>query len=165
MPSLGHESGSKHLERIIDSIPSLIHTARPDGYLDYFNQRWLQYVGLPIEDLLGSKWTAVIHPEDVAAIVEKWRLSLTSGEPFLHEARVRRADGEYRWMLHHKVAVRDEFGQIVKWWTNGGDALVRLASGLCCHLSICRSRYDFCGFRLDLARQYIAHPHPRIHTG
>ena len=106
MASLGHESESKHLERIIDSIPSLIHTARPDGYLDYFNQRWLQYVGLPIEDLLGWKWTASIHPEDVEAIVDRWRFSLASGEEFLHEARVRRADAEYRWMLHRKVAVR-----------------------------------------------------------
>jgi PAS domain S-box-containing protein len=121
MASLGHESESKHFERIIDSIPSLIHTARPDGYLDYFNQRWLQYVGLPIEDLLGWKWTAAIHPEDVEAIVDKWHFSLASGEPFLHEARVRRADGKYRWMMHHKVAVRDEFGQIIKWYGSSID--------------------------------------------
>ena len=121
MASLGHESESKHLERLIDSIPSLIHAARPDGYLDYFNQRWLQYVGLPIEDLLGWKWTAVIHPEDVAAIVEKWHFSIANGEPFLHETRVRRADGKYRWMMHHKVAVRDEFGQIAKWYGSSID--------------------------------------------
>jgi PAS domain S-box-containing protein len=121
MASLGHESDSKHPERLIDSIPSLIHTAKPDGYLDYFNQRWLQYVGLPIEDLLGWKWTAVIHPEDVEAILEKWHFSIANGEPFLHETRVRRADGEYRWMMHHKVAVRDEFGQIVKWYGSSID--------------------------------------------
>jgi len=78
----------------------------PDGYLDYFNQRWLQYVGLPIEDLLGWKWTAVIHPEDVGAIVEKWHFSIANGEPFLHEARVRRANGEYRWMLPQSSRAR-----------------------------------------------------------
>jgi PAS domain S-box-containing protein len=121
MASPRQEPESKRLERIVDSIPSLIHTARPDGYLDYFNQRWLQYVGLPIEELLGWKWTAVIHSEDVGAIVEKWYLSIANGEPFLHEARVRRADGEYRWMLHHKVAVRDEFGQIIKWYGSSID--------------------------------------------
>jgi PAS domain S-box-containing protein len=109
------KSDSKHIERLIDSVPSLIHTARPDGYLDYFNQRWLDYVGLPIEDLLGWKWTAAIHPEDVEATVDKLRSSIESGEPFVHEARVRRADGEYRWMLHHKVAVRNELGTIIKW--------------------------------------------------
>ena len=74
-----------------------------------------EYVGLPLEDLQGWKWTAAIHPDDVEGIVEVWRASLASGKPFLHEARVRRADGEYRWMLHHKVAIRDEHGNIVKW--------------------------------------------------
>ena len=115
MASLGHESEPEHLLRILDSIPSLIHTARPDGYFDYFNQRWLDYAGLPIEDLLGWKWTAAIHPEDVEGLVAKLHFSIASGEPFLHEARLRRADGEYRWMLHHKVAVRDEADKIVKW--------------------------------------------------
>ena len=103
------------LQLLVHSAPSLIHTSDPDGYLDFFNQTWLRYLGRPLEDLLGWKWTAVIHPEDVEGIVEKWRASLASGEPFLQEARVLRADGEYRWMLHHKVALRDESGQIVKW--------------------------------------------------
>jgi PAS domain S-box-containing protein len=103
------------LQLLIDSAPSLIHTGRPDGYLDFFNQTWLKYIGRSLEDLQGWKWTAFIHPEDVEGIVEKWRASLASGEPFLYEARVLRADGEYRWMLHHKVAVRDGCGQIVKW--------------------------------------------------
>jgi PAS domain S-box-containing protein len=104
------------LQLLVDSAPSLIHTGRADGYLDFFNQTWLTYVGRSLEDLQGWKWTAFIHPEDVEGIVEKWRASLASGEPFLHEARVLRADGEFRWMLHHKVAVRDGCGQIVKWY-------------------------------------------------
>jgi len=104
------------IQLIIDSTPSLIHTSRPDGYLDFFNQTWLTYVGRSLEDLQDWKWTAFIHPDDVDGIVEKWRASLASGDPFLHEARALRADGEYRWMLHHKIAVRDECGQIVKWY-------------------------------------------------
>jgi PAS domain S-box-containing protein len=121
MASLGHESESKHFERLIDSIPSLVHTGKPDGYLDYFNQRWLQYLGVPMDDLLGWKWRAAIHPEDVEAIVDRWRHSLATGEAFLHEARVRRADGKYRWMMHHKVAARNESGQIVKWYGSSID--------------------------------------------
>jgi PAS domain S-box-containing protein len=100
---------------VINSTPGLIHTSQPDGYLDFFNETWLTYVGRPLEDLLGWKWTAFIHPNDVDGIVEKWRSSLASGEPFLHEARVLRADGEYRWMLHHKVALHNQEGEIVKW--------------------------------------------------
>jgi formate hydrogenlyase transcriptional activator len=121
MASTAHESESKYLLDFIDSIPALIHTARPDGYLDYFNQFWLEYVGVPQEDLVGWKWTAAIHPEDVEGIVNKWRLSLASGEQFLYEARVRRADGNYRWMLHRKVAVRDDGGDIVKWYGSSID--------------------------------------------
>src|SRR5208337_38728 len=79
------------------------------------------YVGLSLEDLQGWKWTASIHPEDVEGIVSQWRASLASGEPFLHEARVRRADGEYRWMLHHNIAKRDEHGNIVKWYGSSID--------------------------------------------
>ena len=103
------------LHFLVDSAPSLIHTSRPDGYLDFFNQTWLTFVGRSLEDLQGWKWTAFIHPEDFEGIVAELRTSLASGEPFLHEARVLRADGEYRWMLHHKVAVRDGCGQIARW--------------------------------------------------
>lgn len=109
------------LRLVIDSAPALIHTALPDGYLDFFNETWLKYVGLALQELEGWRWTVVIHPEDVQGILVKWRASLASGEIFLHEARVRRADGEYRWMLHHKVPVRDEHGRIVKWYGSSID--------------------------------------------
>ena len=106
---------------VIDSAPALIHTALPDGYLDFFNETWLKYVGLSLQDLQGWRWTVAIHPEDVEGILAKWRASLATGEIFLHEARVRRADGEYRWMLHHKVPARDEHGRIVKWYGSSID--------------------------------------------
>jgi PAS domain-containing protein len=70
----------KDLQLLVHSIPSLIHTANPDGYLDFFNQTWLRYVGRSLEDLQGWKWTAFIHPEDVEGIVEKWRASLEQGQ-------------------------------------------------------------------------------------
>jgi PAS domain S-box-containing protein len=109
------------LAQAIDSTPALIHTALPDGNIDFFNQQWLNYVGLPLKDLEGWKWTAAIHPADVDGIVNRWREALASGEPFVHEARVQRADGEYRWMLHHKSALRDERGGIVKWYGSSID--------------------------------------------
>ena len=117
----GSSTAEDRLRLVIDSAPALIHTALPDGYLDFFNQTWLNYLGLSLEDIAGWKWTAVIHSEDVAAIVEKWRTALATGEPFEHEARVRRADGEYRWMFHHKVPLRDERGHIVKWYGSSID--------------------------------------------
>jgi PAS domain S-box-containing protein len=112
---------SMDLRAVIDSAPALIHTGLPDGYLDFFNQSWLTYVGRSLEDLQGWKWTDTIHPDDVEGIVDRWRGSLASGEPFMYEARVRRADGEYRWMLHHKIALRDGDGKIVKWYGSSID--------------------------------------------
>jgi len=115
------KQAENRLRLALDTTPAMIHSARPDGYLDYFNQRWLNYVGLSLEDLQGWRWTAVIHPEDVDGIVGKWRTCIASGEPFLHEARMRRADGEYRWMLLHKVPLRDEHLNTVKWYGAGID--------------------------------------------
>jgi formate hydrogenlyase transcriptional activator len=104
------------LQQVVDSAPALIHTARPDGHLDFFNQRWLDFVGLSQADLLGWQWTACIHPEDVEIFVERRRASIATGEPFEEESRVLRADGQYRWMLHRSDAFRDEDGAIVKWF-------------------------------------------------
>jgi PAS domain S-box-containing protein len=106
---------------LIDSIPALIHSNLPNGDTDFLNQRWLNYMGLSLEDVSGWKWTTTIHPEDLAGIVETWRGAIAAREPFEHESRVRRADGEYRWMLHRSVALRDEGGNIVKWYGSSVD--------------------------------------------
>src|SRR5271165_3435062 len=91
MAPSGHASGlagsALDLQVLIDSAPALIHTGLPDGNLDFFNQSWLKYVGLRLEDLQGWKWTASIHPDDVAGILEKWRECVATGEPFEYETR------------------------------------------------------------------------------
>jgi PAS domain S-box-containing protein len=109
------------LRRVVDTTPAMLHSARPDGYLDFFNKRWLEYVGLSLDDMCGWRWTNAIHPDDVEELVGKWRSSLATGEPFEAEVRVRRADGEYRWMLHRKVPLRDQAGNIVKWYASSVD--------------------------------------------
>src|SRR5271170_2808374 len=110
-----------NIQLLVDSIPALIHTAMPDGYLDYFNTPWLEYMGATLEQVSGWNWTAFIHPEDVEGIVAKWRASLATGEIFEYETRVRRADGEYHWMFHRKVPLRDQRGDIVKWYGSSLD--------------------------------------------
>jgi len=90
----------------------------PNGEVDFYNRGWLEYVGLPLTDILGLGWTktGMIHPEDVETIVPKWRAALEAGETFIGESRVRRADGEYRWFLHRAEPLRNEAGEIVKWY-------------------------------------------------
>ena len=109
------EYPSRSLRQIIDTSPALLHTARPDGYLDFFNQTWLDFTGEPLEKLLGWGWTSCIHPEDVEAFVRSMRESFAKGNPFQEESRVRRADGVHRWMLHLKVPVFDGGGNPIKW--------------------------------------------------
>ena len=110
-----------NIQLLVDSIPALIHTSTPDGYLDYFNKPWLEYLGVTLDKVAGWNWTAFIHPEDLDGIVATWRASLATGEIFEYETRVRRADGEYRWMFHRKVPLRDADGNIVKWYGSSLD--------------------------------------------
>jgi PAS domain S-box-containing protein len=109
------------LRLVIDTTPALIHTGRPDGYLDYFNQSWLEFLGLPLEEVCGWRWTGAVHPEDVAGLLQKWHAALGSGVPLEAEARVRRADGEYRLLLHRKVPLRNDQGAILKWYGSSVD--------------------------------------------
>jgi PAS domain S-box-containing protein len=110
-----------NLRQIIDSAPALIHSARPDGFLDFFNRTWLEFVGQPMKNLLGWKWTSWIHPEEVESFVQKWRESIATGERFERAVRVRRADGVYRWMLHRKVPRRDVDGTVIQWFGSSVD--------------------------------------------
>jgi PAS domain S-box-containing protein len=109
------------LRRAVDTTPAFIHTARRNGYLDYFNRGWLDFLGKSLEDVCGWRWTDSVHPEDVAELVQKWHAALASGEPLEVEARVRRADGSYRAFLHRKLPLRDEHGNIVKWFGSSVD--------------------------------------------
>ena len=101
---------------LVDTTPAFVHTNLPNGDLEFVNRGWLEYLGLSNTDLLGSRWTSAIHPEDVEELVVKWRAALESGEGYVAEARVRRADGEYRWLLHREEPLRNEAGEIVKWY-------------------------------------------------
>ncbi|HET6326717.1 MAG TPA: sigma 54-interacting transcriptional regulator [Planctomycetaceae bacterium] len=105
-----------HLQQLVDTAPALLHTAQPDGGLDFFNQGWLDFLGARLDELQGWRWTAWIHPDDVTSLVDEWRTCLKTGDHLRIESRVRRADGQFRWFLHHKVPLRDETGRIIKWY-------------------------------------------------
>ncbi len=106
---------------MLDTTPVLIFSARPDGYIDYFNQRCLDYLGVSPDALEGGGWTSFIHPDDLEAHLRRWRTSIASGEPAVSQARVRKANGEYRWLLHHTEPLRDELGNLVRWFGSSID--------------------------------------------
>jgi PAS domain S-box-containing protein len=109
------------LRIIIDTIPTLAWCALRDGSAEFLNQRWHDYTGLSAQEAQGWGWTVAIHPEDSTKLVEKWRTILASGEPGESEARMRRFDGEYRWFLFRAVPLRDERGNIVRWYGTNTD--------------------------------------------
>lgn len=100
----------------IDTIPGLVWTARPDGYIDFLNQRWLDYTGLTLEEASGWGWQAAICPEDLPGLVDYWRSVLASGQSAETVARLRRHDGVDRWFLFRGVPRYDERGNLVKWY-------------------------------------------------
>lgn len=117
--ALQAEALSKHAERelglAINTIPALVWTALPDGSLDFINRRW-QEIGLSLDDLRGSDWINVLHPDERTGVANRWRTAVETGTPYENIERIRRADGEYRWFLSRAQPLRDELGKIVKWY-------------------------------------------------
>ena len=110
-----------YLRVTIDTIPVLAWCTRPDGSTEFLNQRWLDYTGLAIEEARGWGWKVAIHPDDLPRLLDVWHGLLTSGKPGELEARLRRADGAYRWFLFRVEPLRDSQGTIVKWYGTNTD--------------------------------------------
>jgi len=109
-------ASERNLAAIINTIPTTAWTTRPDGYCDFLNQVWLDYAGMTAEQAQGWGWAEAIHPDDRKRFVEEWQLCLTSGTPVNTEARIRRFDAAYRWFLIRGNPLRDESGNILKWY-------------------------------------------------
>ncbi len=116
----GRKQAEEHRQLVIDTIPTMAWTVRPDGVVEFLNQRWLDYTGLSLEQYLKDP-TGPIHPEDIPRVMEKWLAGMAIGAPYEDEMRLRRADGEYRWFLVRTVALRDAQGNIVRWYGTSTD--------------------------------------------
>ena len=104
------------LRAFIDELPALAWCLLPDGSIEFFNQQWHTYTGLSAEEMCGSGWKSAVHTDDVERLESWWRVLVQSGEPGNTEVRFRRLDGEYRWVQISAVPVRDEKGNVVRWY-------------------------------------------------
>src|SRR5260370_11373347 len=104
----------ERLRLIIDTIPIIVWRKSPDGSADFLNPQFREYTGLSLEDGMGWGWMNTFHPDD--RLMEEWRTALAAGKPFEKEARLRRADGQYRWFQVRAVPLHDERGNLVKWY-------------------------------------------------
>lgn len=109
-------ASERNLRLTIDTIPTLAWSARADGGADFFNRHYLEYVGLPEEELRDWQWTRVIHPDDLAAIIATWQQLGASGTGGEAQARVRRHDGAYRWFSFRAHPLRNDKGEVIKWY-------------------------------------------------
>jgi PAS domain S-box-containing protein len=111
----------RNLRATIDTIPAIVASYLPDGARDFANRTWQEYAGISSEDPKQVDWATIVHPDDVEAAQREWSECLASGQPFQMELRFLRADGEYRWHLVRRVPLRDEHGDVIKWYSAGFD--------------------------------------------
>ncbi len=106
---------------LADSLPQLVWVSDPNGDRTYTNQYYLNYLGLPMDAVLGGRWKNYLHPDDLDRTVKRWTHSMQTGEPYSNEYRIRRHDGHYRSFLVRGVAVRNEAGEIQRWLGSATD--------------------------------------------
>jgi PAS domain S-box-containing protein len=109
------------LWKVMDTIPGFVWSALPDGDVEFCNQRWLDYTGMSLNEVKGWGWAAAIHPQDITDLRERWQAALTQATSFEAEARMRRADGSYRWFLIQAVPLRRAGGGIIRWYGTSTD--------------------------------------------
>ncbi|MEO7272664.1 MAG: PAS domain-containing protein [Vicinamibacterales bacterium] len=110
------QDSEAQFHQLAESIPQLAWAARPDGFVEWYNQRWYEYTGTTLESMQGWGWQSVHDPERIDEVVARWRACVESGAPFEMEFTLRGRDGVLRWHLTRAIPLRDDSGQIVRWF-------------------------------------------------
>ncbi len=101
---------------LAEAMPQIVWITRPDGWSIYFSQQWVDYTGLTLEESRGHGWGKPLHPDDQQRAWDAWKEALATNGGYSLEARLRRADGVYRWWLIRAVPLQDAAGNVVKWF-------------------------------------------------
>jgi PAS domain S-box-containing protein len=103
------------LRLLAEAMPQIVWITRPDGWNMYFNQRWMEYTGLTLDESRGHGWQKPFHPDDQSRARDAWNHAVETTSVYSLEARLRRADGNYRWWLVRGVPICDDTGAVTKW--------------------------------------------------
>lgn len=144
--------------QIADTMPQFVWVTRPDGFHEYYNQRWYDFIGRTQEECEGDGWNAPLHPDDRERSMERWNRSLQTGEPYEIEYRFRSKSGEYRWFLGRALPVKDFDGSIVRWFGTCTDIeeFKRVDAERQKFVSLAENSSDFIGiFDLEGTPSYI----------
>jgi PAS domain S-box-containing protein len=109
------EDAARQFRFIADAMPQKVWTADAEGNRNYFNQQWIEYTGLSLEELKDLGLENVVHPEDLEKTQNYWKESIATGNEFELEIRLRAKNGKYQWHLSRGEAYRDENGKINLW--------------------------------------------------
>ena len=105
----------KKFREMVESIPAVAFVTDANGRRAFWNRRWVEYTGLPVEQSLGEGWQAAVHPDELTRVLDKWRTAVATTEPLDYEARLRGSDGVYRWFQVRATPLRDHGGKVTKW--------------------------------------------------
>ena len=111
----------KQFRTMVDAIPQLACMTQADGFVIWYNQRWYDYTGTTPENMEGNGWESVIDPSFLSKVIEAWKVSIATGEPFEMEFPIRAADGHYGWFLTRVFPLKDDAGKVVRWFGTNTD--------------------------------------------
>jgi PAS domain S-box-containing protein len=115
-------ASEERLRQLADAMPHMVWAARPDGFVDYYNERWYEFTGIDRNELGDESWRSVLHPDDAVIVAEGYSESIRTGTPYQQEVRVKEhSTGSYRWFLGRAIPVLDASGKevpgrIVRWY-------------------------------------------------
>jgi PAS domain S-box-containing protein len=109
------EAVEDRLQQIIDTVPVMIWSCRPDGRCDFVSRRWLDYTGLTLDQALAAGLAQAVHPDDLEQSRVRWQASVPDAKPIEAEIRIRRFDGQYRWFLSRAFPLLDRSGRVLGW--------------------------------------------------
>jgi PAS domain S-box-containing protein len=102
--------------QMLESVPGMTFTTRPDGYCDYQSQQWVEFTGVPMREHIGDGWLNLLHPDDKPRAAADWQTAVEGRGEYNLEYRIRRADGVYEWFKVRARAIRDAEGNVVRWF-------------------------------------------------
>ena len=109
-------SNEQSLRRMVDSIPGFVCTLNAAGEVELLNRQLLEYFGKTPKELKNWATGDAVHPDDLPRVIDAWKRSVETGEPYALELRQRRADGVYRWFQSRALPARDTEGRITGWY-------------------------------------------------
>ncbi|RYZ09606.1 MAG: PAS domain S-box protein [Comamonadaceae bacterium] len=154
-------SSERQFRELAQAMPQIVFVTSPRGALKFVSQRWVEVMGEPAEDALGTGWQRRLHPDDRAATLQQVAHVLETGADLQHEVRLRYRDDTYRWQLLRAVPVRDENGKAGAWYGTATDidALKQAQARLVSQAEFLRMAGRLArmgGWRLDLATDHFS---------